>query len=337
MTGHNPYCSYRDSSGGAFLEGKGSKPNILVFGDAYHVLKKQAEGKTATILVETETAYSAALADIRSNKFGGGTIALFDRSNEPDPLLIRLDDKVGKVHILYNVPETEAEAISVHGPSVLQVGLPRSKIVSYLPKLKSVAEAYRQLGATKIEAASGLSASEWLSNYLNSLPKTDIVIIASHVVKSETLALNSDNIPLEYLDGILPLVDGTFHRLSGFSGVDRPMVWTVGCNTWDLMAGEAILKTPLLTISSRITYPESFFITKTLISDTSSIRSMTERIQRTNFILRYLDSVSPATPRIETPSDGASHLPLLRPRQRIELLVENTLGNNILLDEKMVA
>jgi hypothetical protein len=166
---------------------------ILVYGDAYPSLRLEAakSQKPQTVLLEDPSSYGPVLKDIRSGFFPPGTIAVFDGSNDPDRVLATIDRPVERVHLLYNIPETLDEAVQVHGPRTFQDGTrQRGASVDELKhnldsELKPIAAQLRAAGGVKIEPHSGESAKDFLEQYIRRLGPNDVVLIVSHVVRTD--------------------------------------------------------------------------------------------------------------------------------------------------------
>jgi hypothetical protein len=327
MSGHNPYCSMRDA-GGAYLDDKG----ILVFGSNYDNLKHRAKDRATTILIEEPEDYETALRDIESNTFGPKTIAVFDRSSDPDLLLPRLDDKINKVHLLFNVPKSLEEAKIVHDDASERL------LSQYMGRFRSVSDAFRGLGGIKITSGES-KADSWLTSYLSNVPKSDLVVIASHVEEFIGMSRGSDGMlrPIQKL--MLPLVDGSKFELASIKGDDRPLIWTVGCNTWDVLSTGENLAAPELSISHPLEYQQSVAVVRNLLSGRESGRTMIAAIQKMELSqVQPSKSVARVVSRPSAPvRRNLKHFSPTRPKTKAQIIVYNIDGNNILTDQIGVA
>lgn len=133
---------------------------------------------------------------------------------------------------------------------------------------------------------------------------------------------------------MLPLVDGSKFELASINGVDRPLIWTVGCNTWDVLSTGENLAAPALSISHRLEYQESVAVVRNLLSGRDSGRTMIAAIQKME-LSRALPSKSAAR-AVSHPSapvqQNLKHFPSTRPKTKAQIIVYNIDGNNILTD-----
>jgi hypothetical protein len=307
MGGHNTFCHFR-LGGGAFLPSQG----ILVFGNRYAQISREA--KTAsTILVEEPKEYATVLKDIRAGRFGPKTIAVFDRSPSPENVLNKLDNKIQKVRLLFNVPENLAEAKAIHGDDL------EPELNSYMPTFNQVSQELTRLGGTKIHSTSTESASAWLDRYLEDVGEDELVLIVSHVERERIALKNPDGNFVPYPDGILPLVDSSSYAISKTAN-HKPLVWTVGCDTWDTLS-EGI---PGLSISRPIEYRESIDIVKAILESKDTVRSVVRNLQNKQY--SSLPFNPPKKPK-------SKHFGQERPQIPLQMVVEVVPGNNLLTAE----
>src|SRR5262249_43999299 len=150
-----------------------------VFGRNYATFRENAKGKPTTILVEEPSDYQTVLRDIKKNAYGPKSIVVFDRSPNPDLILPRLDDNINEVHFLFNVPRSLEEARLVHDD------LADGVLSRYMQRFNSVAQTFTELGGKRITREGSSNAGDWTAEYISKVPKSDLVIIASHVEEVE--------------------------------------------------------------------------------------------------------------------------------------------------------
>lgn len=125
-----------------------------------------------------------------------------------------------------------------------------------MPTFKDIAQEMTQLGGIKITPSTE-PASTWLAKYIAGTDKDDLVLIVSHVKKGVAYIKNSEGDVIRNPDGILPLIDGSSYSISANAN-QKPLVWTVGCDTWDTLS-EGVSG---FAITRQIYYSESLNITK---------------------------------------------------------------------------
>jgi hypothetical protein len=292
--------------GGAFLPAKG----ILVFGNRYPALKRQARSAT-TILIEDPDDYGTALKDIKAGRFDPRAIAVFDRSPNPDIVLDKLDSKIKKNHLLFNIPQNLDEAKAIHPTTAEGV------LNGYMPTFNDIAREMTELGGIKI-APSSEPASTWLSKYLENVEKDELVLIVSHVKRGDAYIKNADGDPIEYPEGILPLIDGSSYSISTNAN-QKALVWTIGCDTWDTLS-EGFSG---LAITRRIEYREGLDMVKRIMRSQDTVRGIVHDLQNLDF------EGLPSNPPKKLKS---AHFKQVRPQSTYQLVVENIPSSNLLTD-----
>jgi hypothetical protein len=282
--GHNAFCNFRDEGGGYIKE-----KQIVIHGSDYENFRVQAlaSSQPQTVLVEDQAGYATALRDVRSGRLPPGSVAVFDRSRNPESVIAGIGEKVGRVSVYFNVPETLNEAINIHGQRDFQLGLPNSQLESYLSAFKLIAARYRSMKAIKIEGHGGFNAAEWLQNEIDKHSSEDLVIIASHVNIYNTIMIAPDGSPAFYKAGRLPLNDGSLFNLINVRS-SGPTVWTVGCQTWISMAGEIDLRSTEVAFTTKITYPDSILVVQE-VKEGLTIQERINRLQQKRWAPQQLE------------------------------------------------
>jgi len=323
-SGHNAFCVIRDRGGGYIAQ-----KQIVIHGTAYEASRTEAlaSAKPQTVLVETPGSYRTVLSDVRSGRLPPGSIAVFDRSRFPEPVIDSLDVKLKRLSIYFNIPETLEQARFIHGPREFQRGLPDDRLAAYLPALKQITAQYREMRAVKIEPRGGLNAADWLKRELDQRGSDELVVIASHVNIYEIEMAAPGDFMSNYPAGQLPLIDGSVYKLE-HAKAGGPTVWTVGCETWQLMRGELNLQRAELALTSKISYPESLHVIREL-KDGGSVRESINKLQRREWQPQRAPASRP-------PESGDDH-PLPEPPRGVTIVVECIQDKAILTTEKMVA
>src|SRR5260370_21919503 len=96
---------------------------------------------------------------IKRVNFDLGSISVFDRSPNPDTVITLLDKKLKKVHLLFNVPQTLAEAREIH-EAASELLLSR-----YMKTFADVSARFEKLEGIRIAPKKSASAEEWLTDY----------------------------------------------------------------------------------------------------------------------------------------------------------------------------
>lgn len=274
--------------------------------------------KTAeVILVEEPAQYTAALKDVKSGRFSKGTIVVFDRSADPERALSKVDNKITKIHLLYNFPESLEEARVIHADEDQAV------LALYMDRFKELSTQVDRLGGVKIRPQEGKRANEWLADYISGTGENDLVLILSHVERSRVRLKNPDGDLIPYADGEYPLVDGTTHTISQ-NTKSRSLVWTLGCDTWDALS-EGLMSegAPSLSISRPIEYHESVDLAKRIVQSKRTVRSVINQLQSIEF-----GRLPPNAPR-KSPS---THFTPERPHVPLQIIVENFSGPNVVTE-----
>ena len=235
-SGHNDFCVMRES-GGAFLADK----QIIVHGDGYqsHRAEAIAEGRPTSVLVEDDAGYRSVLRDIRRGQLPPGSIAMFDLSRFPEPVIGRLDRSIKGMFVHYSIPRSLEEAKNVHR------GISEGRLAANLPYLRTLEESYRALGARRIEQSPGRAAAEVLDATIKQHGPDDLVVLVSHVETFPRWETTPGGEPSRYPAGRLPLVDGSQFLLERVVP-NGPTVWIIGCDTWETLKGASDLAQPQL-------------------------------------------------------------------------------------------
>ncbi len=327
--GHNKYCHYRDDVG-AFLP----ENNIVVHGQEYERFRALAAMTTAhkTVLVENASQYRMALRDIRNGRLPSGSIAVYDKSNDPDIVLNELDRPIERIVVLYNIPESEAEFRAVHGRSELQRGLTEDELQDgdTIEYLRRVASRYKDIGASKIGSQGNTTAAAWLRNFIRQADRSTLIVIASHLISKTELRRSPDGTMVGYPGGLLPLTDGSVHSLADHDPAG-PICWTIGCDTWALQSGFDQLPFPMLSTTELIQYADSLSIAAE-IRDGRTVRELINRIQMREWRLRYPRKGEDPIPRRRSPT--RNHLNPTRPDEAVTIVADNYVGPNIVSTHK---
>jgi hypothetical protein len=307
MSGHNNFCTMRNSGGG-FLPDK----KFFIVGSAYAATRASAKS-AEVILVEEPRHYTTALKDVRDGRFSKSAIVVFDRSPNPELALNKIDTKVQKVHLLYNFPETLAEARAIH------VGKDEELLKLYMGTFQELSAQVNQLGGLKIRPQAGKKANEWLADYISRTDENDLVLVLSHVEPSEIRLRSPDGDLIPYSDGNYPLVDGTVHKISQ-NGKSKSLVWTLGCDTWDALSDGLLLDRLGLAITRPIEYHESVGLAQQILRSKGTVRSVIHELQAIDF---------GKLPRNVPSKEPSRHFTPTRPQVPLAVVVENFPGPNI--------
>jgi hypothetical protein len=308
MSGHNNFCRMRNSGGG-FLPDK----KFFIVGSAYAATRESARS-AEVILVEEPRHYTAALKDVREGRFSKSAVVVFDRSPNPELALNKIDTKVQKVHLLYNFPETLAEARAIHADEDEEL------LNLYMGTFQELSAQVNRLGGLKIRPQAGKKANEWLADYISRTDENDLVLVLSHVEPSQIRMRNPDGDLIPYSDGDYPLVDGTAHKISE-NGKSKSLVWTLGCDTWDALSNGMLLQEQIgLAITRPIEYHESVGLAERIVRSKGTVRSVIQELQAIDF---------GKLPRNAPNRDPSPHFTPARPKVPLAVMVENFSGRNI--------
>lgn len=272
--GHNGFCVYRDTQGGAYLPDR----NMLVMGNRSSVHVTQVpQGKPATVLAETNSQYVEAMKYRRGGVIPPDSTVFFDRSNQPELITDRLDEPLSGVRVFHNFPRNEDEFRLVH-PEVAAAFMPR-RLAAYR-KLGEILEAN---GATAVSSMPSGRAKA-LEEAIQATRTDELVVIISHVPRQERLA---GTFLSSYRSALITLTDGTTFdairnlEASGSSvpgneilrdgfpnftagdlaerllpGYSRRTSWLIGCQTWDLFIGRPDLINGSLAVTRPLTFQQ---------------------------------------------------------------------------------
>lgn len=308
MSGHNAFCKLRNTGGG-FLPGK----KYFIVGEGYAATRASAKS-AEVILVERPRDYTTALKDVKKGRFSKNTIVVFDRSPNPERALERLDTKIQKVHLLYNFPETLAEAKAIHADEEEEL------LQLYMRTFEQLSARVQRLGGVRIRPQSGKKANEWLEDYLSRTDENDLVLVLSHVERSSIKMKNPDGDLIPYSDGDYPLIDETIHKISA-NGNSKSLVWTLGCDTWDALSEGLLLENePSLAITRPIEYHESVDLAERIMRSKGTVKSVIKDIQDIDF---------DRLPRNAPKKDTSPHFTPARPHAPFAVVVENFSGPNV--------
>ena len=227
------------------------------------------------------------------------------------------------------MPENLTEAKFVHSRDEFLVESEQeTRLNNYLPTFRAVAEQLRTIGGVKIRPSDGQSAQDWLMKYINRLKADELVLIVSHLKDQDRFTEIGTGVSL-ISEKICPLIDGTSAKISEYTDITKPLVWTIGCDTWDYYASLEEMPAPIMTTSVRISYPQSVFIAEKILRSGRNVRSIIYSVQRD------LIPVNPPIGRKPAPTKHP-HLPTERPNPRLHLMVDIQNGNNIVTERTMI-
>jgi hypothetical protein len=324
-SGHNGFCVLRDS-GGSYLP----HAQIVVYGYSYETYRPQAlaSAKPQTVLVERSSDYLTAIRDARSGRLPPGSIAVFDRSRFPEGVLDGFRKRIRRISIYFNIPETLQEAKYVHGKRDFQTGVKDALLEASLPELNRIAAQYRAMGGVKIEAHDDLNAADWLAKQISAHGSDDLVILASHINKSQIKLATPSGSFFQYPTGQLPLIDESVFKLQQATAAG-PTVWTVGCETWDLELGRLNLQKSELAFTTKISYPESIAIVRKLTRG-DTLMEKVNRLQGSPWTPQRMPKAGPVR------SIDENHA-LPDPPRNLAVVAEIVQDKNIITADKMVA
>ncbi len=334
--GHNPMCNFRGGYGGAYLGEQG----VVVYGSRSKELmaEARADGRPVSVLVETMEEYSQAYRALRSEQLPKGSLLFFDSSNNPGPIVEKVDSPIGRVVILYNIPRSVEEVIRIHGS-----GISPSRASANIPALRSIASRMAKVGGIDVNSLKTGTIAQGVSNYVNSLPGDNLILFLSHVIKLD--AERSYKLPLlPFEDGsryspvmrtpalnhfgspVPNIWDGKEDTLWDMSKLG-PTVWTIGCSTWDTIINDVRPQVELLT-SRSLTYEHgaaailAMRAARSIRDAASSI--LTKQPLETELLRNLL------------PSLQQQHAPLERPPETYFLKAEIIPGNNLYTETAIV-
>lgn len=237
-SGHNWLCKIEHEGGGVT-----KYPHVIVYGegDGYkRAIEAKAGSKTPVAVVYEESiGIRSVRTAIANNSLPKGTVAIENGSLKPDAGLESLNNRVGKVIIIHDIPVTQEHAVAIHGTK-----LGESTFQSNQKQFGIYTQTLAQKNAIHLVEQQG-SARDNLLAAVKSAQPDDLVVIIGHSERIATLDAATTSRKLL-------LHDGTF-VLSSELKVCPGNVWTMSCNWAEVIRPNAIASRSL----RRINYGEA--------------------------------------------------------------------------------